>query len=53
MVLSQSGQIYSYKKKKKTHKKRTGGVAQGVGPECKPQYWEKEKKKLAVFHINT
>jgi hypothetical protein len=33
-----------YLKKKKNHKKRTGGVAQGVGPEFKPQYWRKEIK---------
>jgi hypothetical protein len=27
------------------HKKeRAGGVAQGVGPEFKPQYWKKKKK---------
>jgi hypothetical protein len=27
------------------HKKRAGGVAQGVGPEFKPQYLKKKKKK--------
>jgi hypothetical protein len=27
------------KKKKKSHRKKTGGVALGVGPEFKPQYW--------------
>jgi hypothetical protein len=27
------------------HKKRAGGVAQGVGPEFKPQYHQKKKKK--------
>jgi hypothetical protein len=27
------------------HKNRTGGVAQGVGPEFKPQYRQKKKKK--------
>jgi hypothetical protein len=32
---------------KKTHQK-TGGVAQGVGPECKPQYSQKKKKKKKV-----
>jgi hypothetical protein len=26
-------------------KKRAGGVAQGVGPEFKPQYCKKKKKK--------
>jgi hypothetical protein len=25
------------------HKKRTGGVVQGVGPEFKPQYGQKKK----------
>jgi hypothetical protein len=31
---------------KKTHyKKIAGGVAQGVGPEFKPQYRQKKKKK--------
>jgi hypothetical protein len=29
------------KKKKITQKKRAGGVAQGVGPEFKSQYWKK------------
>jgi hypothetical protein len=32
-------------KKKKTFKKRAGGVAQGVGPEFKPQYHKKKKKE--------
>jgi hypothetical protein len=32
------------KKKKNHHKKRAGGVAQGVGPEFKPQYHKKKKK---------
>jgi hypothetical protein len=27
------------------HKKRAGGVAQGVGPEVKPQYRKKKKKR--------
>jgi hypothetical protein len=31
--------------KKTHHKKRTGGVAKGVGPEFKPQYGKKKKKK--------
>jgi hypothetical protein len=31
--------------KKNHHKKRTGGLAQGVGPEFKPQYSKKKKKK--------
>jgi hypothetical protein len=32
-------------KKKKNHKKRAGGVAQGIGPEFKPQYQKKKKEK--------
>jgi hypothetical protein len=31
--------------KKKSSQKRAGGVAQGVGPEFKPQYSKKEKRK--------
>jgi hypothetical protein len=27
------------------HKNRAGGVAQSEGPEFKPQYWKKNKKK--------
>jgi hypothetical protein len=30
---------------KKPLAKRAGGVAQGVDPECKPQYCKKKKKK--------
>jgi hypothetical protein len=30
--------------KKKNQKGRAGGVAQGVGPEFRPQYCKKEKK---------
>jgi hypothetical protein len=30
--------------KKTHHKKRAGGVAQGVGPEFKPQYWKTKTK---------
>jgi hypothetical protein len=32
---------------KHTTKKRAGGVAQGVGPEFKPQYHKKIKNKMA------
>jgi hypothetical protein len=32
-------------KKKKNQKKRAGGVAQGEGPEFKPQYQKKKKQK--------
>jgi hypothetical protein len=31
--------------KKNPLQKRAGGVAQGVGPEFKPQYHKKKKKK--------
>jgi hypothetical protein len=27
------------------HKKRAGGVAQGIGPKFKPQYCKKKKKE--------
>jgi hypothetical protein len=49
MVQSQPGQIVhktlSQKKKKTHHKKRVGGVAQGVNPELKSQYHKTNKKK--------
>jgi hypothetical protein len=28
--------------------KRAGGVAQGIGPEFKPQYHKKEKKRMSL-----
>jgi hypothetical protein len=31
-----------------THRKRAGGVAQGVGPEFKPQYFKKRKSQNPV-----
>jgi hypothetical protein len=31
--------------KQTCHKKRAGGVSQGVSPEFKPQYYKKKKKK--------
>jgi hypothetical protein len=34
---------------KNLHKNRAGGVAQGVGPEFKPQY-SKKKKKIIGSH---
>jgi hypothetical protein len=50
-VQSQSRQIVHgtlfQKKKKSITKKRTGGVAQGVGPEFKPQYL----KIIIIIHI--
>jgi hypothetical protein len=33
------------------HKSRAGGVAQGEGPEFKPQYRQKKKEKLIYFII--
>jgi hypothetical protein len=35
---------------KTLHKKRSGGVAEGVGPEFKPETHQKKKKKEAVFN---
>jgi hypothetical protein len=34
--------------KKILHKKRTGGVAQGIGLEFKSQYQKKKKKKNGI-----
>jgi hypothetical protein len=34
--------------KKTLHKKRAGGVAQGVGPEFICQYYKKKKKKFEM-----
>jgi hypothetical protein len=36
-------------KKKKPSQKRAGGVAQGVGPEFKPQYRKKTNKLVLYF----
>jgi hypothetical protein len=33
-----------YLEKNPFTKKRAGGMAKGVGPEFKPQYWGKKKK---------
>jgi hypothetical protein len=32
--------------KENPSQKRAGGMAQGVGPEFKPQYWKKKKKDV-------
>jgi hypothetical protein len=40
-----SSKAHPYVEKKKNHRKRAGGVAQGVGPVFKPQYCKKKKKK--------
>jgi hypothetical protein len=37
--------VRPYLKKKNPSQKRVGGVAQGVGPEFKPQHCKKIKKK--------
>jgi hypothetical protein len=34
--------------KKNPSQKRAGGVAQGVGPELRPQYHQKEKEKKVL-----
>jgi hypothetical protein len=45
----QFNEILSQKKKKS--QKRAGGVAQGVGPDFKPQYWgKKTKEKRNMLH---
>jgi hypothetical protein len=38
--------------KKKLSQKRAGGVAQGIGPEFKPQYRKKKKKKPEWYAFN-
>jgi hypothetical protein len=44
---SQLGQIETLSRRKPSQKRGrgAGGVAQGVGPEFKPQYWEIKKKQ--------
>jgi hypothetical protein len=44
MVWSQPGQIVCKTLTQKKSQKRTGGVAQSVGPEFKPQYHKKINK---------
>jgi hypothetical protein len=39
-------------KKSLSQKNRTGGVAQGEGPDLKPQYHQKNKKKSCVNNKN-
>jgi hypothetical protein len=39
--------------KKKITKKRTSGMAQGVGPEFKPQPHKKERKKESAAIMST
>jgi hypothetical protein len=46
-VQSQPKQVVHATLSQKTlHKNRTGRVAQGEGPEFKPQYYKKKKKTL-------
>jgi hypothetical protein len=45
VVQSQPGQIVHSKQTTNKSQKRAGGVAQGMGPEFKPQYCQKKKKK--------
>jgi hypothetical protein len=49
-VQSQPGEIFgeTLSQNQKSHKKETGGVDQGVGPEFKPQYHQKKRKKIEV-----
>jgi hypothetical protein len=35
---------------KKKSQERTGGVAQGIGPEIKPQYCKKKKKVILLLY---
>jgi hypothetical protein len=44
-TLPQRNRFTSPSLEKNLHKKRAGGVAQGVGPEFKPQYHKKKKKE--------
>jgi hypothetical protein len=37
--------------KKTHHKKRAGGVAQGIDPEFKHQYYKKKKKKKKFLEV--
>jgi hypothetical protein len=49
VVQSQPGQIVHETLSQKTpHKNRAGGVAQGEGPEFKPQYCKKKKRYTCI-----
>jgi hypothetical protein len=53
VVRSQTGQIVQRLYLIKTHhRKRAGEMAQGEGPEFKPQYHKKKKKKLKLQDQN-
>jgi hypothetical protein len=52
-IQSQPGKVVQEPlSRKKTHQKRAGGVAQGVGPEFKPQYQKKLKKNQFLVSSN-
>jgi hypothetical protein len=40
--------VRAYLEKNPLEKKRAGGVAQGVGPEFKPQYCKKKSKQTKI-----
>jgi hypothetical protein len=42
--------VYETLSRKTLHKNRAGGMAQGEGPEFKPQYWKKKFSKC--LHIS-
>jgi hypothetical protein len=42
---AQANSLYRHYLEKNNHKKRAGGVDQGVGSEFKPQYYKKKKKR--------
>jgi hypothetical protein len=52
MVQNQQGKVFMRPYLEKTHhKKRAGGVTQGVGSEFKPQYHKKKKPKQNKVNI--
>jgi hypothetical protein len=53
MVQKQPRQIVceTLSRKNPSQKKKAGGVAQGVGPELKPQYQKKKKKGEEVISV--
>jgi hypothetical protein len=54
MVLSQPGQKFCETLSRKTlHKNKAGGVAQGKGPEFKPQYSPQKKKNSKLCRNNS
>jgi hypothetical protein len=50
MVWTQPEQIvHKTLSRKHPLQKKSGGMAQGVGPELKPQYCKKKKKDVRIF----